>query len=399
MKDTYIKQVFNNFGKDDTQNIFTPPELCREMLSQIEFKGSEKVLVLYNLEFALILNKEFGLPASNIYIYTNSKTKQVFSKYGFEVLYFEDTLGIKNIDMKFDIVVGNPPYNASIAQKKLWPSFVEIAFKHLHKNGYFVFVIPSIWVKRDGIKIKRATKIFNTIQLNVINLDVNKYFPHIGEEICYVLAQNSIRNSVTKFIKENQVKEIEYQGQPVSFSKNEELKFLIYKKFLSHPNKFSKVKTKDFSNDYKKQELFDLGLLKKSPTTQYNIPVYFTASQTFYTKPEYINFGWRLILSFSGHYFVPGKEEKYMPVVENMGVSSGGFALEVKNKVEGLNARSIFSSKLFRFYIDTEKTGGFNTGITKLPLLDYSKSWTDQEIYEYFGLTQEEINLIESTIK
>jgi len=34
-----------------------------------------------------------------------------------------------------------------------------------------------------------------------------------------------------------------------------------------------------------------------------------------------------------------------------------------------------------------------------VPFLDFSKQWTDQELYEYFNLTQDEIDLIENTIK
>ena len=33
-----------------------------------------------------------------------------------------------------------------------------------------------------------------------------------------------------------------------------------------------------------------------------------------------------------------------------------------------------------------------------IPKIDLTRSWSDQELYEYFNLTQEEINLIEETI-
>ena len=35
----------------------------------------------------------------------------------------------------------------------------------------------------------------------------------------------------------------------------------------------------------------------------------------------------------------------------------------------------------------------------KLPKIDLSKSWTDEELYKYFNLTQEEIDYIESQVK
>ena len=34
-----------------------------------------------------------------------------------------------------------------------------------------------------------------------------------------------------------------------------------------------------------------------------------------------------------------------------------------------------------------------------IPDLDFSKTWTDEELYNYFNLTQEEINYIEETVK
>ena len=34
-----------------------------------------------------------------------------------------------------------------------------------------------------------------------------------------------------------------------------------------------------------------------------------------------------------------------------------------------------------------------------VPLQDFSKPWTDQELYQKYNLTQEEINFIESMIR
>ena len=34
-----------------------------------------------------------------------------------------------------------------------------------------------------------------------------------------------------------------------------------------------------------------------------------------------------------------------------------------------------------------------------VPLQDFSKPWTDQELYEKYGLTQDEIDYIESMIR
>ena len=57
------------------------------------------------------------------------------------------------------------------------------------------------------------------------------------------------------------------------------------------------------------------------------------------------------------------------------------------------------NSKLMYFFTQKQcKYSGFNNiGIMKMiPKLDFTKQWTDQELYQYFNLTQDEIDLIEN---
>jgi len=55
---------------------------------------------------------------------------------------------------KFDIIIGNPPFNASQENEgkkgggdSLWPKFVELSLDLLPTNGYLMFVHPSAWRK------------------------------------------------------------------------------------------------------------------------------------------------------------------------------------------------------------------------------------------------------------
>jgi len=77
------------------------------------------------------------------------------------------------------------------------------------------------------------------------------------------------------------------------------------------------------------------------------------------------------------------------------------FAILVNTKMEGRNLESYLASKLIRFYILQMNLFGARDKFTidSIPYIDISRSWTDQEIYEYFNLTKEEIELIENTIK
>ena len=51
--------------------------------------------------------------------------------------------------MKFDVVVGNPPYQAPGKENKakLWPQFVEMAFDELvAPDGYVSLITPKLWL-------------------------------------------------------------------------------------------------------------------------------------------------------------------------------------------------------------------------------------------------------------
>ena len=90
----------------------------------------------------------------------------------------------------------------------------------------------------------------------------------------------------------------------------------------------------------------------------------------------------------------------YKPFLD-LGETSGSeivMSINVGNIEEGQNLMSILNSKLYRFIINTAKWSGFlnKEVIRNLPKMDTSISWSDNSIYKYFNLTQEEIKYVES---
>ena len=68
---------------------------------------------------------------------------------------------------------------------------------------------------------------------------------------------------------------------------------------------------------------------------------------------------------------------------------------------ECYNIMSYIQTKFFRYLVGLKKkTQNAPRKVYELiPLQDFSKPWTDQELYEKYKLTQEEINYIESMIR
>ena len=73
----------------------------------------------------------------------------------------------------------------------------------------------------------------------------------------------------------------------------------------------------------------------------------------------------------------------------------------ITSKNSSENLMKTIKSKFFRLLI-LNRTNGQNiasSAYCDIPLLDFSRSYTDQDLYKMFNLTQEEIDYIEKTIK
>jgi site-specific DNA-methyltransferase (adenine-specific) len=73
--------------------------------------------------------------------------------------------------------------------------------------------------------------------------------------------------------------------------------------------------------------------------------------------------------------------------------------IEVADHTEGKSLISLYESKLYRFLSSLRGAGMKGILNYSLPKVDLTRSWTDQELYQHFGLTQEEIDYIEANVK
>ena len=111
-----------------------------------------------------------------------------------------------NIDIKFDIILGNPPFQYKEPQNKksqsIWHLFIKRSYEELLKDkGYLLFVHPSGWRDIDG----DYREIFNYIKMsNLIYLSMNSFkegqriFGGSGTNFDYYLVQNiKTNNNIT----------------------------------------------------------------------------------------------------------------------------------------------------------------------------------------------------------
>jgi len=176
--------------------VFTPKSLVNEMLDKIPVgvwenpkstfcdlsmgKGTFLVEIVNRLVDIYKYNEEDA--KSRVFGYEiRVKYVNYLRRRGYKNLYYGDSLE-KEFNMKFDVVIGNPPYQKKVGPKKteaIWPKFVEKSFDICKESGYVSLIHPSGWRNVDG-KFKETQKLLLSKDVKYLEMhnekDGQKYF-------------------------------------------------------------------------------------------------------------------------------------------------------------------------------------------------------------------------------
>jgi hypothetical protein len=267
--------------------------------------------------------------------------------------YHGDSL-TKKWNMKFDVLLGNPPYQDEIKQGNLWFKFL---MKGTEISDYILLITPTSIFSCGGFGTKRH-KISNIINAGFnfdhINPDVNEHF-NVGIDICsYAISRGS--NGIAKLPS----------GETITI-------------------------TADVPPPFVLSPLHD-SIIKKTYRNGGGWP-------GFKDGPYERNGGTPDSTSVRVN---GGRFKTYSKIevgVTSEGKQTGqGFEIPA-DKVDEYT--SLFRSKLFKFIFITlgGESGQSATGILQsLPNPGTNKTWTDDELYSAFNLSKEEIELVDKTV-
>ena len=392
--------------------VFTPSELVREMLDKIPSdvwenpeskfldpcmgKGTFIVEIVKRLIDIYGYSKEDAV--SRVYGYDTCVKYINYLKRGGLVNVFHKNFLNEELNMKFDVVVGNPPYqeNGRIDQaNKLWPKMVIKAFELTKENGYLTMITPNGWMNsktadvgkgKSGIKIYKD--IFKKNNLLFVNADSDgiktKFFNGVGSTFSIFVIQKSTYSGITEFFN------YKTGSNNISISNIEDLPKNINNQTISILNKFNNVIGK-FNFTDQNHNLNGNEISVSDENHQYGLFHTHKGGGTFwYGELESEHFGkHNVVITLSG---------KYKAIYTQLGFSNMCVGVSVETEDIAKNILSFLNSKLYQFAVDMNKFSGFNPRqfILGLPKIDTQKEWSDDEIFQFFNLTKDEIEYVQS---
>jgi len=166
--------------------------------------------ILENMLYMGELNKKNVLICKQIFDINNEYKLNIYQGDSLKVDYNKE-FGIK----QFDIIVGNPPYNASGTKatgNTIWQLFVSNSIKLLKNNGYLCFIHPNGWRKPNTEKGKFYGLFEKMTNENIIlYLEIHDTKDGMKQFNCgtrydwYILQKKKNENHKTKIIDQNNV--------------------------------------------------------------------------------------------------------------------------------------------------------------------------------------------------
>ena len=328
-------------------------------------------------------------------------------------------------NMKFDVICSNPPYqlstgggqqNSAKQAKPIYNMFVEQA-KKLNPR-YITMIIPSRWFA-GGMGLDAFRK--NMISDHHISQLVD--FPNAKD--CF--PQNSISGGVCYFLWERDKKVKECNFTSVSGDNRNTLcrpldEFGTLVRYNDAVNIIHKVFNKNEDNIVDLvSSISPFGLTTKERGTEKKVKPsdvkmysssgvsYISEAKSFLTNKYYNCYKVMVSQTSAEHAGEPGKDGMFrvltssMKVIEPKDVCTHSYILvgPMNTKQEADNLCSYLKTKFVRFLLLQMMTSihiSKNT-FAFVPAQDFRMEWTDEQLYQKYSLTEEEISFIESMIR
>ena len=321
-------------------------------------------------------------------------------------------------NMTFDVIIGNPPYQIEDGGGRdssaipLYHKFV-VQAKRLSPR-YLIMIIPARWYSggkglddfRDDMLHDKHISILHDFP------ETNDCFPglNIRGGICYFLWNKDYTGNckIVNHIKGEEremIRSLQEKDCPILIRYNESISIL---------HKVQKYKEDTFNHYVSARKPFGMpsnfNEFSKTKNEKNYIKLYRFGDDGYISLDKISNNNqlvskYKVIVSKAS----PGGDEYPHSIVSAPIISEPNSACTetylviktVPSREQAVNLISYIKTRFFRFMMSLVKnTQNISRGSYQfVPLQDFSKPWTDEELYKKYGLTDEEIQFIESMIR
>ncbi len=318
-------------------------------------------------------------------------------------------------NMKFDVIIGNPPYQLSDggfgrSASPIYQKFVEQA-KKLNPR-YLAMIIPSRWFGGGkGLDEFRAKMLNDNHIRKIVDFeDSSEVFPGVSVAggICYFLWEQNSTGPCEIVNVHNGIQATSTRHL------NEFDTFIRYGQAVPIIRKIFSKDEKRMSEQVSSRKPFGLGTFVK-PQKSGDIILHWQKGEGPYKRKD-ITVGvemidkWKVISTRSGHEHAgnPGTDGTRRVLAKIEVLPPGTICTETylvigsySKEKQARNLVVYMKTRFFRFLLLLFM---YSHGITKdtyafIPILDMNIRWTDEELYKRYGLSKDEIAYIESRIR
>ena len=320
-------------------------------------------------------------------------------------------------NMKFDVIISNPPYQLGTGGSKaqatpLYNKFVEKSMKF--NPRYLLMIIPSRWFSGGFALDGFRDKMISDSRMKELHdfIDSTECFGNgvmIKGGVCYFLWSRDYQGPCHVVTHEKEklsesMRQLREPGNDIFIRRNEAVS--IYHKVKAfHEPPFDVLisGTKPFGFPTTAHGA-------DNPERDKNIILYERTGKSYVSMREITRFReyiGKYKVFISGAY---GAGEDYPHQIINkpflgepLSCCTETFIVigPFDTKEQAQNVISYLSTRFLRFMVMLRKPSQHTLRIVykDVPIQDFSKPWTDAELYEKYGLTEEETAFIESMIR
>ena len=380
------KLWFKIFGNRELKR-FIKSKHCKNILVVAGGHGSE-IDVLVEI---------FGIDIINKIVYNDKYSflcNQIKRKYPSIVVMQGDFIELE-FDMKFDVIVGNPPYQApKKGDYSFWARFVDGGYKLLNDDGYMSMIIPAGWMSptNDIRQGQRSVMrdIFAKENTSYINIDPDlgkKYFPGIGQKFTWFVLEKGQYIS-TKIDFGNSTIDIDLSKMSMLAKDTDSVNVSILSKLSSNPDKwdFTRYIMKESWDDITFDPLSD-HLPRINGNSNHLDKIVYSKNKCKYHDNK------KVVLPYNG--------SDYRFVVDTGSMGCTNAYVMILSDLDLIDSAITYFTHPLLQWLGKNKFTQYNEGalINSVSKIDLTKVVTSADVYQLYNLTPEEIEYVEASVK